>query len=117
MAAPEPTAPYQLVYSDAVKQRLRELSDAAFARGDGPAFTAALKEFDRLLRLYPQFGDPLSDLQVGAGQVRLGIIRPISMRYGVNEDKRIVFCATLPVLLPMDKPDASAGAGGDRPRE
>ncbi len=107
MAAPEPPAPYRLVYSDAVKQRLRELADAAFARGDGPAFTVALKEFDRRLRLYPQFGDPLSDLVVGGGQLRLGIIRPISMRYGVNEDMRIVFCGTLPILLPMDKPDIS----------
>jgi hypothetical protein len=77
MAAPESAAPYRLVYSDVVKQRLRELSDAAFSRGDGPAFTVALKEFDRLLRLYPQFGDPLSDLEVGGGQLRLGIIRPI----------------------------------------
>jgi hypothetical protein len=108
MAASESAAPYRLVYSEAVKRCLRELSDAAFSRGDGPVFTAALKEFDRLLRLYPQFGDPLSDLQAGGGQVRLGIIRPISMRYGVNENLRIVFCATLPVLLPIDKPDISS---------
>ena len=62
MAAPELPAPYRLVYSEAVKRRLRELADAAFARGDGPAFTAALKEFDRRLRLYPQFGDQQLDL-------------------------------------------------------
>jgi hypothetical protein len=30
------------------------------------------------------------------------------MRYGVNEDLRIVFCGTLPTLLPMDKPDVSS---------
>jgi hypothetical protein len=89
-------------------QRLRDLAIAATARGDGPAFTAALKEFDRRLRLYPQFGDPLSDLEVGGGQLRLGIIRPLLMRYGVSEDLRIVFCGTLPVLLPMDRPEAQA---------
>jgi hypothetical protein len=108
MAAPEPTILYPLGYSDAVKRHLRELSDAAFARGDGPAFTAALKEFDRRPRSFPQFGDPLSDLEVGGGQLRLGIIRPLSMRYGVNEDLRIVFCSTLPVLLPIEKPGTEA---------
>ena len=49
MEAPDPPAPYRLVYSDAVKRRLREMSDEAFMRGGGAAFTAALKEFDRLL--------------------------------------------------------------------
>jgi hypothetical protein len=105
MAAPEPPAPYRLVYSGAVKSRLRELSDEAFARGDGPAFSAALKEFDRRLRLYPQFGDQQLDLTEGGGQIRVGIIRPLCMRYGVNEERRIVFCTAPPVLLPMDKAD------------
>lgn len=106
MAATEPPVPYRPVYSAAVKQRLREMFDEAFARGDGPALTAALKEFDRRLRIFPQFGDPQTDLDVVGGQVWLGIIRPLSMRYGVNEDLRIVFCGTLPTLLPMDKPEA-----------
>lgn len=68
MAATEPPAPCRLVDSQAVKRRLRELSDVAFARGDGPAFTAALKEFDRRLRLYPQFGDQQLDLAEGGGR-------------------------------------------------
>jgi hypothetical protein len=106
MAAPEPPTPYRLVYSVAVKRCLRELSNDAFSRGDGPAFTAAIKEFDRLLRIYPQFGDPQIDLDVGGGQIRLGIIRPLSMRYGVNEELRIVFCTALPTLLPMNRPEA-----------
>ena len=108
MAATEPPTPYQVVYSEAVRQRLRELLDAAIMRGDGEAFAAAYQEFDHRLRVYPQFGDPQIDLVVGGGQLRLGIIRPISMRYGVNEDLRIVFCTVLPPLLPMDRPDAPA---------
>lgn len=109
MAESESSSPYLVEYSGVVLQHFRLLATQATARGDGPAFTGALKEFDRLLRLYPQFGDPLSDLKVGSGQFRLGIIRPLSMRYGVNENLRIVFCATLPVLLPMDKPEVSSG--------
>jgi hypothetical protein len=108
MAESESPAPYHVDYSGAVLQHLRLLARQATARGDGPAFTAALREFDRLLRLYPQFGEPLRDLGVGGGQMRLGIIRPLSMRYSVNEDVRIVFCAALPTLLPTDRADTQA---------
>lgn len=97
--------PYQVVYSDAVKQRLRELSEVAIARGDGPEFLAALKAFVARLPVYPQFGDPIFDLTEKEGQIRLGIIRPLAMRYGVVEETRQIFCVALPILLPMDKPD------------
>ena len=118
MAAPEPPARYRVVYSDAVKSRLRELSDVAIARGDGPAFLAALKAVADRLPVYPQFGDPIMDLVAEEGQIRLGIIRPISMRYGMYEDRRLVLCGTLPVLLPMARPDAlpeDAGGSGGHP--
>ena len=45
------------------------------------------------------------DLAEKEGQIRLGIIRPLAMRYGVVEETRQVFCVSLPILLPMDKPD------------
>ncbi len=63
------------MYSEAVKLRLREMGDAALARGDAPAFAAALEKFDRLLRLYPQFGDPRIDLTAEPGLIYHGIIR------------------------------------------
>ena len=83
-----------------VRQRLLELADLARRRGDGEAFLAALREFHRRLCVYPQFGDPLVDLQEHVGQVRIGIVPPLAMRYGVVEDRRLVFVAALPVLLP-----------------
>jgi hypothetical protein len=46
------------------------------------------------------------NLSLEEGQIRLGIIRPLSMRYGVYEARRLVLCAALPILLPMTKPDA-----------
>jgi hypothetical protein len=49
------------------------------------------------------------DLTEKKGQIRLGIIRPLAMRYGVLEETRQVFCASLPMLLPLDKPDTSVG--------
>jgi hypothetical protein len=83
-----------------VYDRIQELAAMARDRGDGEHFLAALREFYRRLRVYPQFGDPLTDLQHEAGQIRIGIVPPLAMRYGVLEERRQVFVAALPVLLP-----------------
>ncbi len=98
-AAPEPV-PYRVVYSERVRQRLLALADAARERGDGEAFLAAVKEFHRRLGLYPQFGEPMKDLAREPGQVWLGIVRPLAMRYGVFDERRVVTVTELPVLLP-----------------
>ena len=45
MAESESPTAYRVVYSGAVEQRLRELSEVAMRRGDGPAFVAALKAY------------------------------------------------------------------------
>jgi hypothetical protein len=108
MAKSDLPVPYRVAYSGLVLQRLRMLAREASARGDGAAFTSALKEFHRRLELFPQFGDPLTDLSAEEGQIRLGIIRPLSMRYGVFEGRRLVVCGALPILLPMATPDAPA---------
>ena len=108
MAATETPTPYQVVYSEAVRQRLRERSAAAIARGDGEAFAAAYQEFNRLLRLYPQFGDPQIDLKAQTGVIYVGIIRPLSMRYGILEEHRLVLVVAPPVLLPPDRPSDPA---------
>jgi hypothetical protein len=100
MSGPDSPTPYRVSYSTAVQQRLRELAAVARERGDGEQYLAALREFDRRLRVYPQFGDPLIDLVAEAGQVRLGAVPPLSMRYGVAEDERLVMVAAMPVLLP-----------------
>jgi hypothetical protein len=91
------------VYSERVRQRLLALADNARERSDGEAFLAALKEFHRRLCVYPQFGEPLIDLTQEAGQVWIGIVRPLAMRYGVFEERRVVMVAALPVLLPKSE--------------
>jgi hypothetical protein len=45
MEKSDPPVPYVLEYSSSVLQRLRLLAREASARGDGPAFAAALREF------------------------------------------------------------------------
>jgi hypothetical protein len=101
-AAPEPV-PYRVVYSERVRQRLLALADTARERGDGEAFLAALREFDRRLGLYPQFGEPLIDLTQEPGQVWLGFVRPLAMRYGVFDERRVVPVTEVPVLLPISE--------------
>src|SRR5262249_38245113 len=96
--------PYRVVYSERVRQRLLTLADVARERGDGEAFLAALREFDRRLRMYPQFGEPLIDLKREPGQVWIGIVRPLATRHGVVVERRVVMVAAIPVLLPKSEP-------------
>jgi hypothetical protein len=101
----EPVTPYRVAYSERVRRRLTALAGEAAQRGDGEQFAAALKEFHRRLCIYPQFGDPLFNLKEETGQVYNGILRPLAMRYGVYEDRRLVVVVNLPVLLPMRVPE------------
>jgi len=80
---------------------LKALGAEAIRRGDGEQFAAALKEFHRRLCIYPQFGEPFLDLVAEPGQIYNAIIRPLAMRYGVHEGRRLVMVGALPVLLPM----------------
>lgn len=91
---------YQVSYSQLVRHHLHTLAHVTRARGDGEIFLAAMREFHRLLCIYPQFGDPLIDLVQATGQVRIGVVHPIVMRYGVFEELRIVTVAALPALFP-----------------
>ncbi len=92
--------PYRVVYSDHVRNVFRELSARAWASGQGPVFVAAVKELDRLLHIYPQFGEPLIDLAHEPGQIWHGTIRPLVVRYAIYEERRLVIVAISPLLLP-----------------
>jgi hypothetical protein len=83
---------------------LLALADVARERGDGAAFVAALKEFDPRLPLYPQFGEPLADLTQEGGQIWIGTVIPLTIRYVLFEQRRLVMIVALPVLLRKSKP-------------
>ena len=102
--ATPPAQPYRVLYSARVRERLLALADVARERGDAEAFVTALREFDRRLRLYPQFGDPLTNLRHESGQIWIGIVRPLAIRYTVFDERRTVVVAAIPVLLPKAKP-------------
>jgi hypothetical protein len=90
-----------VVYSEAARAALQQLAaQAAQQRGQGAAFVAALKEIDRRLHIYPPFGDPLIDLKVEPGQVWVGTVPPLVVRYAIFEDRRLVVVAAPPAVLP-----------------
>lgn len=91
--------PYTVHITPWVYERLRELGAMTRARGDGDEYITAVREFYHRLVVYPQFGDPLMDLQGGEGQLLIGIVPPLAMRYGLLESSRQVFVGSRPVLL------------------
>ena len=93
-------SPYKVVYSERVRAVLRGFVASATKAGHGDSFLAALKELDRLLHLYPQFGETLLDLKKEVGQLYSGTVPPFVVRYAVFEERRLVFVGSPPRLLP-----------------
>jgi hypothetical protein len=90
---------YHVSYSEVVRQEIRRLARQAREHGVGPQFVAALKEIDRRLHLYPQFGQPLRDLELEPAQTWIGVVPPLVVRYVLDEERRLVMVAALPFLL------------------
>lgn len=95
----QPT-PYRVSYSERVRQELLRLAGQARDQGFGPEFIAAVKELDRRLRIYPQFGQPLCDLKLEPAQIWIGVVPPLVVRYVLDEERRLVMVVALPFLLP-----------------
>lgn len=51
---------------------------------------AALRELERRLQIYPQFGQPLWDLSVPSAQLWVGVVAPLVLHYVLDEDRRRV---------------------------
>jgi hypothetical protein len=89
----EPTggpATYRVIYSEFVRGELLRLFDRAKARGLGRQVYDAVQAINDRLRIYPQFGEPLYDLKLEPGQVWLGTVPPLTVRYVLIEARRLV---------------------------
>lgn len=95
----EPTSgpvPYRVIYSEHVRQELLELMARARARGIGREVLEAVRLIDQRLRVYPQFGEPLHDLKLEPGRIWIGTIPPLTVRYILDEERRLVM-----VVVPL----------------
>ncbi len=91
---------YQVIYSDDVRSALKSLVARARDRGLASQVLDAIKEINRRLELYPQFGEPLLDLVAEPGQIRIGVVPPLVVRYALYEEQRLVWVANPLNLLP-----------------
>jgi hypothetical protein len=101
---PATTPPYKVAYSERVRAALRDLVAEGKARGIGQQVVAALKELDRRLHLYPQFGEPLRDLALEPAREWVAAVPPVVLRYVVDEERRLVLVVVPPSFLPHATP-------------
>jgi hypothetical protein len=88
--------PYPVSYSGRVRDALKALVARARSLGLDQQVLAAVREIDRRLQIYPQFGQPLRDLSVEPAQLWIGVVSPLVVQYVLDEQRRQVM-----VVLPM----------------
>jgi hypothetical protein len=89
--------PYRVVYSERVRQGLRDLIARAKARGLGKSLLDGLKQLDERPRIYPQAGQPLRDLTLEPAQVWVATFPPLVVQYVLDEERRLVM-VVVPIL-------------------
>jgi len=96
----EAPKPYQVSYTGLVRAEARRLIATAGTSERAQAIITAFRELDRLLRIYPQFGEPELDLKKEDGKVYNCAVPPLVVRYAVFEERRLVVVSSPPKLLP-----------------
>jgi hypothetical protein len=99
----EPSAspvPYKVVYSERVRDELKKLMAKAAAAGLGQQALDALKQIDHRLRVYPQFGEPLRDMQTVGETLWAGTVTPLVVEYVIDNERRSVFVVAPLKALP-----------------
>jgi len=102
MNDPPPTGPepYHASYSEHVRNELKTLIQRAKKVGLEKEAIAAVKEIDRRLHIYPQFGEPLQNLILEPAQLWIASVSPLVVRYILDEDKRLVMVVVPFLPLP-----------------
>ena len=93
-------AGYRVSCSERVRKGVRELLADARRKGRETQVLDALKEMDRRLHIYPQFGEPIRDLPALPGTLWIGVIPPLVVHYAVDDERRLVMVGLPIVSLP-----------------
>jgi hypothetical protein len=89
-------ARFQVSISGVVAKQLKEFLQAAVQAGDEDRVLAAVREMHEKLEDVPGvFGGPLYHLQSLSLDMRLGIVPPLAVTYGVNFANRTVFISRI----------------------
>lgn len=100
---PAGPVPYRVSYSEWVRQELRRILLLADKHGRLAEFLNAVKEIDRRLHIYPQFGQPHRDLKQVPAQLWIGVVPPLVVRYTLDEKERLVMVSV--PITPMNPSD------------
>src|SRR5262245_32565141 len=92
----DPPVLYRLVISDLVIAELRALLARAKQCGLADEVKTALTTLQERLQVYPQFGQPLIDLQHEQAQTMVAVVPPLYVRYAIYETRREVW-----LLIPI----------------
>lgn len=90
---------YEVSYSGRVIDSMKSLVRRAREAGLAEQVIAAIREMDRLLHLYPQFGQPLRDLFVDSAQLWIGVVPPLVVDYVLDDESRKVMVIFPPLPL------------------
>lgn len=90
---------YQLEFSQAIIEDLRQRQRKASREGRGEQFLSAVREAIKRLQSDPRsFGEPLYRLPALRLQVRSAVIRTFGVHFAVSDDRPLVFIRFVKLL-------------------
>jgi hypothetical protein len=98
-SAPNEGKPFQIGFSGAMAEVLRQLQRQASREGRGAAFLGALRTAVERLQNDPKsFGEPLYRLPALRMDIRCAVVRPLSGHFGICEDQPLVMIQAVKLL-------------------
>ena len=81
---------YRVAYSERVRDELRQLIRKATPLGMAQDVVRAVQLIDHILRVYPQYGEPLRDLVLEPARLMIATVPPLVVRYSLDEERNLV---------------------------